>query len=90
MEILFGSIYLLVIVVAVIVSSYFRRKHIVETGKDWSSWNSEDREWITFSVLIWPVSLPFYLLFLIIIGTTHYVSRMLDWLHLRIGEFFVK
>lgn len=90
MEILFGSIYLFVLLIAAIISSYFRRKNIVETGKDWSSLDSENREWIIFAVLIWPASLPLVLLFIIIIGTTHYVSRILDWLHLRIGEILVK
>lgn len=92
MGILFGLIYLFVLLVAVIISSVFRRKHIIDTGKDWTNWDSEaqDRGWIIFVVLLWPATFPIIILFFIVIGVVALISKVLDWLHLRIGELLVK
>jgi len=92
MEILFISIYLFVLLVAVIVSSYYRRKHIINTGKDLTNWDSsaQDRGWIIFVVLLWPATFPVTMLFLIVTKAVTIVSKILDWLHLRIGELLVK
>lgn len=90
MEILFVSIYLFVLLVAAIVSSYYRRKHIVETGKDWSDWDYQNRERLIFVVLMWPATFPLIVLFLITFGIVSFVSKVLDWVHLRIGELLVK